>query len=77
MESFQFTPDGFRMIVGMCMTGEVGEHFTDLGEGSLLELADRVSKRCVALCEQRDVEMSDEIYAEVVTELAPHFAHPG
>jgi hypothetical protein len=76
MEMIQFTPKGFRDLVVLCMTGEVGEHYTELRDGSLLQLADRVARRCVALCEERGVEMNDEIYNEVVAELAPQFAVP-
>lgn len=72
----QVTPYGFRASVAMCMSGEAGEHYLEIREGSLLQLADRVAKRCVALCEERQVEMSDAIYDEVVIELAPHFAEP-
>lgn len=75
MEEVQFTQQGFQAVVVACMTGEAGEHFTEIRDGSLLQLADRVAKRCVALCKDRQVEMSDDIYAEVVVDLAPHFAH--
>jgi|GEM_PF-6424650 hypothetical protein len=30
----------------------------------------------MALCEERGVDMNDEIYDEAVAELAPHFAAP-
>ena len=74
--TIQITPDGFRSIVAMCISGEVGEHYTEIRDGSLLQLADRVAKRCMALCEEREAEMNDDIYDEVVGELAPHFAQP-
>jgi hypothetical protein len=70
----KFTSEGFRTLVVSCMTGEAGEHYTEFREGSLLQLADRVSKRCMALCEERGVEMNDEIYNEVVADLAPQFS---
>lgn len=72
----QITADGFRSIVAMCISGQVGEHYTEIRDGSLLQLADRVAKRCMALCEEREVPMNDDIYHAAVVELAPHFAQP-
>lgn len=73
---FQITPAGFQDVVKMSMTGEVGEHFTEIREGSALELADRVARRCTEVCQERGVDMSEEIYDEVVADLAPHFRMP-
>ena len=70
----QITRDGFKALVGVRMTDEFAEH--KLGEGSLMALADRVAKRCIALSEERG-EMSDNIYAQAVAEVAPHFAEVG
>jgi hypothetical protein len=69
-----FTPEGFRSLVAMCMSGTVGEHYTEIRDGSLLQPADRVAKRCAALCEERQTSMNDDIYNSAVMELAPHFA---
>lgn len=74
--TIQIAPDGFRSVVAMCISGEVGEHYTEIRDGSLLQLADRVAKRCMALCGEREEPMNDDIYHEVVAELAPHFAQP-
>jgi hypothetical protein len=71
---YRITADGFRSVLAACMTGEAGEHMTEIREGSLLQLADSVARRCIALCQERDVEMNNDIYDEVVAELAPHFA---
>jgi hypothetical protein len=74
--AIQFTPDGFRAVVAMSLTGEAGEHTTDVRDGSLLALARSVADRCVQLCEERGQAMSDDVYDEAVRELAPHFADP-
>jgi hypothetical protein len=74
--TIQITPNGFQSIVAMCISGQVGEHYTEIRDGSLLQLADRVAKRCMALCEEHEVAMNDDIYHEVVAEFAPHFAQP-
>lgn len=72
----QITADGFRSIVAGCLSGEVGEHYTEIREGSLLQLADCVAKRCMAICDEREEPMNDDIYDTAVAELAPHFAKP-
>jgi hypothetical protein len=69
-------PRGVPSIVATCISGEVGEHYTEIRDGSLLQLADCVATRCMALCEEREVAMNDDIYHEAVGELAPHFAQP-
>lgn len=67
--------EGFKSVVVMAMTSEAGEHHLEIRPGSILELADRVAKRCIEVLKARG-EMNDEIYDEVVMELAPHFAQP-
>jgi hypothetical protein len=61
---YQITPEGFRTLVVSCMTREVGEHYTEIREGSLLELADEVARRCIALSEEREVAREAIVFLE-------------